>query len=191
MTRVTNTTASDTHDEHGAGGTSNDTSMTSTTSATVLNASHQRILPNDLQYGGLAALLPDSMVVGQGDNHNSMGMTSPMDLNIPMTSAGMNRRENPNNSVMLGGMMDPDEDDSDGESMRGEKKAGRRKIQIAYIEDKSRRHITFSKRKAGIMKKVTSFLQRAILFCFFTFETNVGLRTFHLDWNTGVTFGCL
>ena len=33
------------------------------------------------------------------------------------------------------------------------KKAGRRKISIEYIEDKSRRHITFSKRKAGIMKK--------------------------------------
>jgi len=33
------------------------------------------------------------------------------------------------------------------------KKAGRRKISIEFIEDKSRRHITFSKRKAGIMKK--------------------------------------
>lgn len=30
---------------------------------------------------------------------------------------------------------------------------GRRKIEIRYIDDKSRRHITFSKRKAGIMKK--------------------------------------
>ena len=30
----------------------------------------------------------------------------------------------------------------------------RRKINIEFIEDKSRRHITFSKRKAGIMKKV-------------------------------------
>lgn len=37
--------------------------------------------------------------------------------------------------------------DKDGES-------GRRKIRIEYISDKSRRHITFSKRKAGIMKKV-------------------------------------
>lgn len=34
-----------------------------------------------------------------------------------------------------------------------DKKVGRRKIQIEFIEDKSRRHITFSKRKAGIMKK--------------------------------------
>ncbi len=32
----------------------------------------------------------------------------------------------------------------------------RRKIRIEYIADKSRRHITFSKRKSGIMKKVRS-----------------------------------
>lgn len=38
--------------------------------------------------------------------------------------------------------------DKDGEQ-------GRRKIRIEYITDKSRRHITFSKRKAGIMKKVS------------------------------------
>ncbi|CDS08761.1 Putative MADS box transcription factor Mcm1 [Lichtheimia ramosa] len=30
---------------------------------------------------------------------------------------------------------------------------GRRKINIEYIQDKSKRHITFSKRKAGLMKK--------------------------------------
>lgn len=43
-----------------------------------------------------------------------------------------------------------DDDDDDDE------KAGRerRKIEIKFIQDKSRRHITFSKRKAGIMKKV-------------------------------------
>jgi len=42
-----------------------------------------------------------------------------------------------------------DDDDDDDE------KAGRerRKIEIKFINDKSRRHITFSKRKAGIMKK--------------------------------------
>lgn len=32
-------------------------------------------------------------------------------------------------------------------------KTGRRKIKIEFIDDDSRRHITFSKRKAGIMKK--------------------------------------
>lgn len=46
--------------------------------------------------------------------------------------------------------------DSAGEDSETEKPArrsGRRKIKIEYIEDKNRRHITFSKRKAGIMKK--------------------------------------
>ncbi|KAF9913689.1 transcription factor of the MADS box [Lobosporangium transversale] len=49
---------------------------------------------------------------------------------------------------------DEDEDDDDDEDApKGGKRAGRRKIKIEYIEDKSRRHITFSKRKSGIMKK--------------------------------------
>src|ERR1700712_1476903 len=45
--------------------------------------------------------------------------------------------------------LDDDDDDDD--------KPGRerRKIEIKFIQDKSRRHITFSKRKAGIMKKVS------------------------------------
>jgi hypothetical protein len=62
-------------------------------------------------------------------------------------------------SIMSAGMLgvpDDGEEDSDDDNLRGEKRAGRRKIRIEYIEDKSRRHITFSKRKAGIMKKVVS-----------------------------------
>ena len=47
-----------------------------------------------------------------------------------------------------------DDDDDDGDKPKSDKKAGRRKIKIEFIQDKSRRHITFSKRKAGIMKKV-------------------------------------
>ena len=35
-----------------------------------------------------------------------------------------------------------------------EKKGGRRKINIEFIENKSRRHVTFSKRKSGLIKKV-------------------------------------
>lgn len=38
-------------------------------------------------------------------------------------------------------------------------KTGRRKIKIEFIDDDSRRHITFSKRKAGIMKKVCTTLR--------------------------------
>jgi hypothetical protein len=41
-----------------------------------------------------------------------------------------------------------DEDDDD-DGKPKDKKAGRRKIKIEFIQDKSRRHITFSKRKAG------------------------------------------
>lgn len=43
------------------------------------------------------------------------------------------------------------EDDDDDDEKGGRE---RRKIEIKFITDKSRRHITFSKRKAGIMKKV-------------------------------------
>ena len=43
-------------------------------------------------------------------------------------------------------------DDDDDEDEKGGRE--RRKIEIKFISDKSRRHITFSKRKAGIMKKV-------------------------------------
>ena len=52
------------------------------------------------------------------------------------------------------GLLDEMEDSDDDIPRSGEKRSGRRKIKIEYIEDKSRRHITFSKRKAGIMKKV-------------------------------------
>jgi pheromone receptor transcription factor len=42
------------------------------------------------------------------------------------------------------------DDDDDDEKPKSDKKAGRRKIKIEFIQDKSRRHITFSKRKAGM-----------------------------------------
>ncbi|KAK4687494.1 pheromone receptor transcription factor, partial [Tremellales sp. Uapishka_1] len=53
------------------------------------------------------------------------------------------KRTKPNHPDVPGGFTLVDKD---GDS-------GRRKIRIEYITDKSRRHITFSKRKAGIMKK--------------------------------------
>ncbi len=64
-----------------------------------------------------------------------------------------------------------DDDDGDSEDGKGKKKGkrgrseakgerdmktGRRKIRIEFIEDDARRHITFSKRKAGIMKRLSS-----------------------------------
>ena len=48
--------------------------------------------------------------------------------------------------------VNPAADDDDDDDQTGNRE--RRKIDIKFIQDKSRRHITFSKRKAGIMKKV-------------------------------------
>ena len=50
------------------------------------------------------------------------------------------------------------DDDDDDDDKPGRE---RRKIEIKFIQDKSRRHITFSKRKAGIMKKVGDAQLRA------------------------------
>jgi hypothetical protein len=49
------------------------------------------------------------------------------------------------------------EDEEDEEKPKSDKKAGRRKIKIEFIQDKSRRHITFSKRKAGMRLSPTLF----------------------------------
>ncbi|KAL1930988.1 hypothetical protein VTP01DRAFT_10125 [Rhizomucor pusillus] len=46
-----------------------------------------------------------------------------------------------------------DNEDDDGSEVPCKQQSGRKKIKIEYIQDKNRRHITFSKRKAGIMKK--------------------------------------
>lgn len=51
---------------------------------------------------------------------------------------------------------DEENDSGDDSDAKPTRRSGRRKIKIEYIEDKNRRHITFSKRKAGIMKKVSS-----------------------------------
>jgi len=60
----------------------------------------------------------------------------------------MNRGDSPQN---LKKRKDPSQ--LDDQPPQKKKKQGRRKIKIEFIEDKSRRQITFSKRKAGIMKK--------------------------------------
>ncbi|EEP79665.1 MCMA protein [Uncinocarpus reesii 1704] len=60
------------------------------------------------------------------------------------------------------------EDDDDDEDKPGRE---RRKIEIKFIQDKSRRHITFSKRKAGIMKKVMLLLVVSETGLVYTFTT--------------------
>ena len=81
----------------------------------------------------------------------------PLPANVPVngavaaegTSTGMIGEQ------MAVGDEDWDEDDEAGDGSNKRKRGGhgRRKIEIEYIEDKIRRHITFSKRKAGISKK--------------------------------------
>ncbi|CAG8471644.1 132_t:CDS:2 [Ambispora leptoticha] len=71
------------------------------------------------------------------------------------SNAGGHQGELPENVSSRGAKREHEDDDSEGDEdeTKSEKRAGRRKIKIEYIDDKSRRHITFSKRKAGIMKK--------------------------------------
>jgi len=73
--------------------------------------------------------------------------TSPSQEELQQTAAAGNGAA-PENRGTKRRADDADDDD--------EEKPGRerRKIEIKFIQDKSRRHITFSKRKAGIMKKV-------------------------------------
>ncbi|CAO3694722.1 transcription factor of the MADS box [Rhizopus azygosporus] len=58
-----------------------------------------------------------------------------------------------NNSKMFETEDPANDSGNDSDSEKPARRSGRRKIKIEYIEDKNRRHITFSKRKAGIMKK--------------------------------------
>jgi pheromone receptor transcription factor len=64
----------------------------------------------------------------------------------------------PSKKRMLADAGDDDDDDEKGGRER-------RKIDIKFINDKSRRHITFSKRKAGIMKKVCSCARLDVPHC--------------------------
>jgi len=73
------------------------------------------------------------------------GQGGPMgDPSQHMPTVGADAFIQDNDAVDSGG-----DDDDDDDKPKGDKKAGRRKIKIEFIQDKSRRHITFSKRKAG------------------------------------------
>lgn len=60
------------------------------------------------------------------------------------------------NIAQLAGGDEPEDEEE--ASLRTPGTRERRKIEIKFIHDKSRRHITFSKRKAGIMKKAYELL---------------------------------
>jgi hypothetical protein len=76
--------------------------------------------------------------------------TSPNELDEPHSVGNGNPAAGESRGVKRPRASAPDDDDDDDEKGGRE----RRKIEIKFISDKSRRHITFSKRKAGIMKKV-------------------------------------
>ncbi|KAF9900327.1 transcription factor of the MADS box [Linnemannia zychae] len=79
--------------------------------------------------------------------------------NSSQTTENQNTKADPFKQVQGDELEDgeDDDDDEDGGATAkrpaNAKRAGRRKIKIEYIQEKSRRHITFSKRKSGIMKK--------------------------------------
>jgi pheromone receptor transcription factor len=74
---------------------------------------------------------------------NALEHPSPGD---DLTGNGLESRGTKRPRISTAGDDDDDDDEKGGRE--------RRKIEIKFIQDKSRRHITFSKRKAGIMKKV-------------------------------------
>lgn len=76
--------------------------------------------------------------------------TSPTELDEAHAVGNGNVNNNEPRGVKRARPATADDDDDDDEKGGRE----RRKIEIKFISDKSRRHITFSKRKAGIMKKV-------------------------------------
>ncbi|EGS22811.1 uncharacterized protein CTHT_0012860 [Thermochaetoides thermophila DSM 1495] len=79
------------------------------------------------------------------DQHDQ---TAPNELDQSHTVSNGTAPANENRGVKRQRTNDDDDDD---EGEKGGRE--RRKIEIKFIADKSRRHITFSKRKAGIMKK--------------------------------------
>ncbi|KAL0580638.1 transcription factor of the MADS box [Marasmius crinis-equi] len=60
------------------------------------------------------------------------------------------------------------DDDDEDEKPKSDKKAGRRKIKIEFIQDKSRRHITFSKRKAGTQVLLLVVSETGLVYTFTT-----------------------
>ncbi|KAK4102112.1 SRF-TF-domain-containing protein [Parathielavia hyrcaniae] len=80
------------------------------------------------------------------DQHDQ---TSPTELDEPHSVGNGNSGVGDSRGIKRARPSAADDDDDDDEKGGRE----RRKIEIKFISDKSRRHITFSKRKAGIMKK--------------------------------------
>jgi len=93
----------------------------------------------------------DDRTIITADNNNSTIILTP----------NTNSNDNyPNNSSPSSSVEDTSDRiaDSPKSIVSGKKTKGRVKIKMEYIENKLRRYTTFSKRKTGIMKKVSSCL---------------------------------
>lgn len=91
-------------------------------------------------------------ILSEGTNEKLHSPPQPILFRIALHSLGI--------LVVFGNMMEGEPEPQDlemheesDEDKKPQDKKGRKKIKIELIEEKSRRHITFSKRKLGIMKK--------------------------------------
>jgi hypothetical protein len=78
------------------------------------------------------------------------------------------------------------DEEEGGEDLIGgddEKDRGRRKIEIEYIVKKEKRNITFSKRRAGIMKKVSCRQDGGAMVAELTGRVRAGVRARDVDWH--------
>ncbi len=96
-------------------------------------------------------------------DNNNVGVYTPSVVAAAPPSVAT-RFSNITSVDQMEGSSDDDDDDEEGGGRAGKPKSkiakkktggsGRRRIDIKYIENKSRRQVTFSRRKRGLMKKV-------------------------------------
>ena len=106
------------------------------------------------------------------DHHNPVSLPAMADITDPNAQhspapddpSGNSNGAGDNRGVKRPRVSTAADDDDDDDDKPGRE---RRKIDIKFIQDKSRRHITFSKRKAGIMKKVRSSRSTALFLTLF------------------------
>lgn len=91
------------------------------------------------------------------DNNNTLTLinTSNSNDNYPNNSSPETSTEDASDRIA----------DSPKSIVSGKKTKGRVKIKMEYISNKLRRYTTFSKRKTGIMKKVSNIMKFAIFVC--------------------------
>ncbi|PVU99069.1 hypothetical protein BB559_001020 [Furculomyces boomerangus] len=110
------------------------------------------VIPNDsLQQNQPVNMIQNGRYMGQMPHQDSI-LSPPVQGPSPTSEKRSRKHESDDINVNddSGSEIASKEDMS---ATPSDKKTRRRKIKIEFIKDKGRRHITFSKRKAGIMKK--------------------------------------